>query len=225
MTRVLSISLAALLTAALPAQVATNANERYQTEQGREAVAKTLNSADRDKRQRPAELVKAIGVQPGMTVADVGTGVGYMLPYLSAAVGPQGKVLGEDIFDDFLKKARAASDKAGLRNVDFVKGSEHSANLPAGRLDVILALDSYHHFNYPQDMLSSFKSALKPGGRLAIVEYYKREGAMSGGNSALTHIRLDDADVVKEVEAAGFKMIEEHEHIPKSQYVATFRVK
>jgi predicted methyltransferase len=203
-------------------QVAKKANENYQTEQGRANVAKGLSGADRDKRQRPAELVRAIGVKPGMTVADVGTGVGYMLPYLSAAVGPDGKVLGEDIFDDFLAKARATSEQAGLKNVTFVKGTEKSANLPDGQLDVILALDSYHHFNYPKEMLASFKSALKPGGHLAIVEYYKREGAMGGTNSALTHIRLDDADLIKEVESVGFKLVEEHEHIPKSQYVAVF---
>jgi hypothetical protein len=74
-------------------------------------------------------------------------------------------------------------------------------------------------------MLASFKSALRPDGRLAIVEYYKREGAMGNGNSAVTHIRLDDADLVKEVEGAGFSLVEEHEHIPKSQYVALFKIK
>jgi ubiquinone/menaquinone biosynthesis C-methylase UbiE len=227
MTRVLKIALAVpcLATAFLLGQVAETANERYKTEQGRAAVAKTLSSADRDKLQRPAELVKAIGVKSGMTVADIGTGVGYMLPHLSAAVGPQGTVWGEDIFEDFLAKAKAASEAAGLQNVKFVKGTERSAKLPGGKVDLILALDSYHHFNYPQDMLASFKSALAPDGRLAIVEYYKREGAMQGGNSALTHIRLDDADVVKEVEASGFKLLEEHEHIPKSQYVAVFQIK
>jgi predicted methyltransferase len=208
-----------------PGQVAKKANENYQTEQGRANVAKGLGSADRDQKQRPEELVKSLAIKPGMTVADVGTGVGYMLPYLSAAVGAQGKVLAEDIFDDFLAKARAAAEKAGLKNVEFVKGTEHSANLPAGGVDLILTLDAYHHFNYPQEMLAGFKSALKPGGRLAIVEYYKREGAMGGGNSALTHIRLDDSGVIKEVEAAGFALIEEKEHIPKSQYIALFQLK
>src|SRR5579864_6895863 len=172
MARFFRIALPILVAAGLAcAQVAKKANENYQTEQGRATVAKGLNSSDRDKRQRPDELVHAIGVKPGMTVADIGTGTGYMLPHLSTAVGPQGKVLGEDIFDDFLAKARAASEQAGLTNVSFVKGTEKSANLPAGRVDVILALDSYHHFNFPQDMLASFKAALKPGGRLAIVEY------------------------------------------------------
>lgn len=217
--------LAAMAAWMLYGQVAKKANESYQTEQGRATVAKGLDSADRDQKQRPDELVAALGVKPGMTVADVGTGVGYMLPHLSRAVGPQGKVLGEDIFDDFLAKARATSQQAGLTNVEFVKGTERSANLPAGSVDLILALDSYHHFNYPKEMLASFKAALKPGGRVAIVEYYKREDAMGKGSKALTHIRLEDAGVIKEVEGEGFVLIEEHEHIPKSQYVATFRVR
>jgi ubiquinone/menaquinone biosynthesis C-methylase UbiE len=226
MKNVLRIVLVMLVAAwVVAAQVATKANENYQTEKGRAGLAKGLGAPDRDQKQRPEALVKALGIKPGMTVADVGTGVGYMLSHLSPAVGPQGKVLAEDIFDDFLAKARAAAEKAGLTNVEFIKGTEHSANLPAGGVDLILALDSYHHFNYPAEMLAGFKAALKPDGRLAIVEYYKREGAMGGGNSALTHIRLDDADVIKEVEGAGFALIEEREHIPKSQYIALFRLK
>jgi len=214
-----------LIAPCLPAQVAEKANERYQTEQGRTSIAKGLDDSSRDAIQKPAELAKAIGVEPGMTVADVGTGVGYMLPYLSAAAGPAGKVIGEDIFDDFLAKARKRAEDKNLSNVTFVKGTERSANLPEGKIDLILALDSYHHFNYPQDMLAGFRAALKPGGRLAIVEYYRRAGAMGKGNSALEHIRLDDAALIKEVEAAGFSLIEEHEHIPHSQYIALFRIK
>src|SRR5579871_6321417 len=120
MRRIVALGLAAAWL--VEGQVAKKANENYQTEQGRSAVAKNLNSSDRDKRQRPDEVVQAIGVKPGMTVADVGTGVGYMLPHLSAAVGAQGKVLGEDIFDDFLQKARATAQNANLTNVEFVKG-------------------------------------------------------------------------------------------------------
>lgn len=220
-----AVAAALLATAFLPAQVAKKANERYQTESGRGAIAQGLGSQDRDQKQRPAELVKVIGVRPGMTVADIGTGVGYMLPHLSAAVGPQGHVLAEDIFDDFLEKARNNAAKAHLTNVTFVKGSEKTPNLPEQKVDVILALDSYHHFNYPKEMLAAFRRSLSPEGRLAIVEYYKRAGAMGNGNSALEHIRLDDADVIKEVEAEGFTLIEEKEHIPKSQYIALFRVK
>jgi predicted methyltransferase len=207
-----------------PAPAAKSANQNYQTTAGREALSKTLTASSRDATERPRDLVAEMGVKPGMTVADIGTGPGYMLPYLSEAVGPGGKVLAEDIFDDFLDKARANAAKAGLKNVEFIKGTDRSPTLPAASLDIIMALDSYHHYDYPRDMLAGFKQALKPGGRLVIVEYYKRSGAMGGGNGALTHIRLDDAGVIKEVEASGFALVEEREHIPKSQYMAVFRV-
>jgi ubiquinone/menaquinone biosynthesis C-methylase UbiE len=220
-----SALLTCFIAAAALAQVASHANERYQTPQGREQIARGLDSSSRDAEERPAELVKEIGVRTGMTVADIGTGVGYMLPYLSRAVGGSGKVYAEDIFDDFLARARQHASKSGLKNVEFIKGNEHSPELPAHSFDVILALDSYHHYNYPQDMLAGFRKALKPGGRLAIVEYYKRPGAMGGGNSAVQHIRLDDSGVVKEVEANGFALVSEREHIPKSQYIAIFKLK
>ena len=214
-----------LFTAVCHAQVAKTANQNYQTPSGREAVAKSLVAPGRDQTEKPNELVREMGVTPGMTVADVGTGPGYMLPFLSAAVGPRGRVIAEDIFDDFLAKARERASEAGLKNVDFIKGTEHSPALPPAGIDIILALDSYHHYDYPQDMLNGFRRALKPGGKLIVVEYYKRPGAMGGGNGALTHIRLDDAGVIQEVEAAGFALAEEREHIPKSQYLCVFTLK
>jgi ubiquinone/menaquinone biosynthesis C-methylase UbiE len=213
-----------LCAAALP-QVATQANQNYQTPEGRERIARGLNLPSRDAEEKPVELVSRIGVRSGMVVADVGTGTGYMLPYLSRAVGDSGKVYAEDIFDDFLSAARKHAADSGLSNVQFIKGNEHSPELPARTFDVILALDSYHHYNYPQDMLAGFRKALKPDGRLAIVEYYKRPGAMGGGNNALQHIRLDDSGVIKEVEANGFALVSEQEQIPRSQYILLFRLK
>src|ERR671933_24546 len=82
-------------------QVAQHANERYQTREGRDAIAATLTSDGRERTQQPRELVASLGLRAGMTVADVGTGAGYMLPYLSEAVGPSGRVIAEDIFPDF----------------------------------------------------------------------------------------------------------------------------
>jgi ubiquinone/menaquinone biosynthesis C-methylase UbiE len=153
-----------------------------------------------------------------MTVADVGTGVGFMLPYLSRRVGPGGRVLAEDIFDDFLASAKAAAQAQKLENVTFIKGTETDPNLPEGQVDMELVLDAYHHFNYPEKMLAALREALKPDGKLVVVEYYKRASAMPNGG-ALTHIRLDMPDLIKELEANRFHLIMEKEHIKNVQYV------
>ena len=202
----------------LSAQVAQQANSTYQTEAGRENVAKSLIAANREGTEKPRELIESMGLQPGMTVADVGTGPGFMLPYLSERVGPSGHVLAEDIFDDFLAGAKKTAADHRLTNVAFIKGTETDPNLPEGQVDMELVLDAYHHFDYPEKMLAGLRKALKPDGKLVIVEYYKRESAMPGGR-AVTHIRLDMPDVIKEVEANHFHLIMEKEHIKNVQYM------
>jgi ubiquinone/menaquinone biosynthesis C-methylase UbiE len=219
----MKLLLSTLLISVAFAQVADKANSGYKTPEGREQVARTLIAPDRDARQKPEELVQAMSIKPGMVVADVGTGAGYMLPFLSRAVGANGRVLAEDIQDDFLAKARSKAESEKLGNVTYIKGSETDPMLPRGGVDVALALDSYHHYDYPEKMLAGLRRGLKPGGRLVIVEYYKSATAMPNGR-ALEHIRLDAPDVIKEIEANGFRLVSQREHIKDSQYMLTFTV-
>jgi ubiquinone/menaquinone biosynthesis C-methylase UbiE len=210
-----------LLCFSLAAQVAQQANEGYKTPEGRARVGGGLASPDREKTQRPRDLVAAMEVKPGMTVADIGTGVGFMLPYFSGAVGDGGKVVAEDIFPDFLDKAKARVAEKKLTNVDFVMGNTKDAKLPEGTVDRALVLDVYHHFDYPAEMLASIAKGLKPDGRLVIVEYFKRMGAM-GGDRALTHIRLDEDDAIREIESNGFRLLSKSEFNTKSQWIGVF---
>ena len=218
----MKLLLVPMLISAAFAQVADKANSAYKTPEGREQVARTLIAPDRDAKQKPEELVQAMSLKPGMVVADIGTGAGYMLPFLSHAVGPNGRVLAEDIQDDFLEKARGKAENEKLANVTYIKGSEADPMLPKGGVDVALALDSYHHYDYPEKMLAGIRRGLKPGGKLVIVEYYKSATAMPNGR-ALEHIRLDAPDVIKEIEANGFRLISRREHVKDSQYMLTFR--
>lgn len=196
-------------------QVATEANRAYQTEQGRESLARGLDSAARNAVQKPEEVVAALGIRPGSTVADIGTGVGYLLPYLSKAAGASGVVLGEDIQSDFLDIARKKIADGKLGNVRLILGVETDPKLPRGAVDLELLLDVYHHFNYPQKMLAALAAALRGGGRMAIVEYYRNE--MPKG-----HIRLDRDAVIQEVESFGFHLVSRNDHITNRQYLLIF---
>jgi ubiquinone/menaquinone biosynthesis C-methylase UbiE len=209
-----------LICMSLSAQVAEKANENYKTKEGRAGVASGLGSASRDARQKPKELIAALDLKPGMVVADVGTGAGYMLPHLSEAVGPSGKVIAEDIYPDFVEAAKKTA--GGLKNIEFVLCSEKATNLPPGSADVIFVLDAYHHFNYPQELLADFQRALKKDGRLIIVEYHKSQEAMANGR-ALEHIRLSADNFIKEIEGAGWKLASRKEFIPRVQWIGIFQ--
>jgi predicted methyltransferase len=212
---------------ALFAQVADQANEAYKTHAGRESIAKALSDPARDERQMPRDIVDAMDLKPGGTAADVGTGTGFMLPYLSHAVGDTGHVIGEDIQNDFLDQAKMKAQLSGLKNVQFVLGTDRDPRLPADTLEGVLVLDAYHHFDYPEAMLEHIRDSLLSDGKLVIVEYFKRPGAMQGGdpNRAVRHIRLDQADLIQEVEANGFRLVSKRDLVPKSQYIAVFEKK
>jgi ubiquinone/menaquinone biosynthesis C-methylase UbiE len=206
--------------AAFP-QVAEKANEGYKTKEGRDSVARGLADPHRDEAQKPRDIVDALALKPGNVVGDVGTGVGFMLPFLSHAVGEKGQVIAEDISNDFLDKAKARGQVLGLTNAKFVLGIEQDPKLPADTLEAVLVLDTYHHFNYPEAMLGHIRDSLLSDGRLVIVDYYKRPEAMPNGR-AMEHVRLDEEDVITEVEANGFRLTSKKELIPKTQYLAVF---
>ena len=214
-----------LLCAPAFSQVAEKANEGYKTKEGRASVAKGLDAPDREARQKPREIVEAMGLKVGNAVADVGTGVGFMLPYLSHAVGDTGTVYGEDIQTDFLDQAKKHAQLEHLSNTKFILGSDRDPKLPAATMSGVLVLDVYHHFDYPEVMLEHIRDSLLSDGKLVIVEFYKRRGAMGNGDRALEHIRLDQDDLIKEVEANGFRLVSKHDLNPNSQYIAIFQKK
>jgi len=205
-------------------QVAQEANRDYATPKDRENIVQRLEAPARLARLRPDELVARLEITRGSTVVDLGTGTGTLLEALSRAVGPMGRVIAEDIHDDFLERARART--ANLRNVEFVLGTEVDPKLPAGAADLVIVLDAYHHFDYPEQMLAAIKRGLRPGGRLAIIEYHKKRGAMEVDDPdfAIKHVRAGAEQVEREVGAAGYKLLWRREHAPGSQYIAMFQI-
>jgi predicted methyltransferase len=197
-------------------QVAEHANREYRTHEGRQRAVRRLTGAGRDAQQKPQRLVEWMELKPGMTAADIGAGPGYMLPYLSRAVGPSGKVLAEDIVPEFLDRAKEQARDEKLANVVLVLGMEKDPRLAAGSVDVALVLDSYHHFNYPSEMLAGLRQAVRHDGRLILVEYHNDHF------SDTAHVRLDAPGVIREVEAGGFRLISRREIEASGQYMVVF---
>jgi ubiquinone/menaquinone biosynthesis C-methylase UbiE len=221
-----SLVIICLLTTGVCGQVARDANRDYATAEDRAKLVARLESPTRLARLRPTELVQRLDVTPASIVVDLGTGTGNLLAALSKAVGPKGRVVAEDIHSDFLDRARSRAKSDGLDNVDFVLGTETDPRLPEGRADLVIVLDAYHHFDYPEKMLAAIRSGLKPGGRLAIVEYHKLRGAMEVAEDpdfAVRHIRAGSEQVEQEVKAAGYRFLWRREHAPGSQYIAMFQ--
>lgn len=219
--------IALLPIAAARPQAAQQANQAYQTPEGRANVAKALNDPARAERQHPRDIVTALDLKAGDSVADVGTGIGFMLPYLSQAVGQTGHVIAEDIQTDFLDKAKMKAQIEHLNNIQFVLGTNRDPRLPSDTLSGALVLDVYHHFDSPQAMLEHIRDSLLSDGKLVIVEYYTRPGAMPNNNPdfAVQHIRLDQAGVIQEVESNGFRLISKRDLVPNSQYITVFEKK
>jgi ubiquinone/menaquinone biosynthesis C-methylase UbiE len=202
-------------------QVAKEVNKDYYTPEGRARIAKSLEDHHRQARFQPPAMLAALGIKPGSTVADVGTGVGMMLPYLSEAVGPAGRVIAQDIQNDFLLKAQARAKAKALKNVTFVLGAERNPKLPEAQVDLVFVLDSYHHFDYPAEMLRHIGRSLKPDGRLAIVDFYRhRRGPQDKDMS--DHVRADKDEAVREIQANGYELITQQDH-GSNQYILIFR--
>jgi len=180
--------------------------ERFEHE-GREVYDKRL------------QIVQALNLKPGMQVADVGAGTGLFSKLFSPRVGAGGKVYAEDISEVFIRNIRRIAHEQGMRNLVGIVGSDKDAKLPAAALDLIFVCDTYHHFEYPQSMLASLRRALKPAGRLVVIDFIKDPAQSSAW--ILHHVRADKRTVISEIEAAGFKLSREEAFL-RSNYFIVF---
>jgi ubiquinone/menaquinone biosynthesis C-methylase UbiE len=120
------------------------------------------------------QLVELLELKPGMTVADVGAGFGAWTMRLSRFIGPNGRVYASDVGAPQLAALRDAVQREKLTNVTVVEGAPGSTNLPAACCDAILIRDVYHHITQPADIVKSVAASLKPGGRLAVIDFPPR---------------------------------------------------
>lgn len=166
---------------------------------------KRFESESREVFAKRREIVAAIGLRPGMSVADVGAGTGLFTRLFAEAVGPEGKVYAVDIAQPFLDHIAREAKSRGLENVVTIRGTQDATNLPPDSVDVVFLADTYHHLEKPRAVLATIHRAIRPGGRLVIVEFDRREGQSS--EFVLNHIRADQETFLAEIRSAGFESV------------------
>jgi ubiquinone/menaquinone biosynthesis C-methylase UbiE len=168
---------------------------------------------ERDQRldeEAPDEAVRLLKIPSGASVADIGAGSGYMTVRLAAQVGPTGRVYANDVQPQMIEILRRRLEKRKITNVVLVQGEIDDPKLPAATMDLALMVDVYHELSKPQTMLRHIRDALKPGGRLVLLEYRKEDPSIP--------IRLEHKMSVREakleVEAEGFALSKVDESLP-----------
>jgi len=126
----------------------------------------------RDDAGEPRQLVRLLGINSGMTIADIGAGSGYYVVRLSPIVGPHGRIIAEDVVPEYLQDLSSRVHGLGLQNVTISLGEPHDPRLPAGSLDIAILVHMYHEITQPYALLYNLVPALKPGARVGIVDAY-----------------------------------------------------
>lgn len=135
------------------------------------AGAPWLERPERESEEQPTRAIEALRLRSGMVVADVGAGSGYYTVRLSRSVGRNGRVYATDVQPGMVELLRRRVDKDRLSNVTVVQGALDDPNLPANTLDMVLMVDVYHELAAPQAFMRKIKAALKPDGRLVLIEF------------------------------------------------------
>lgn len=192
-----------------PNERARAINRDYADRTDVEAWARSFEKEGREAKDHKADIVAAIGLKPGMDVADVGAGTGLFTFDFAKAVGASGSVKAVDVQDYFLAHIEATAEKRGVKNVAIVKATQKSVNLPRASVDVVFFCDAYHHIEYPRTYLRSVYEALRPGGRLVIVDYEAIPGKSKPW--IVEHVRATPKQFRAEIEAAGFAFARSHD--------------
>ena len=160
----------------------------------------------RERDQRVPDVFKALGIRPGAIVADIGAGQGFYTTRLAKAVGGDGKVYGVDISDSTLGTLRSRVEREGLGNVEIVKGEIDNPRLPEGSLDAALIVNAYHEMTEHQAMLEHIRRALKPDGRLVILEPISPSRRSEPRASQTSRHEIAPELVMEDARGAGFKV-------------------
>jgi predicted methyltransferase len=182
--------------------------------------SETFEGESREVFAKREQIAAAVGLKPGMEVADVGAGTGLFSRIFASQVGPMGKVYAVDIAQKFLDHIDQLNRKAGVSNVKTVLCSPVSVSLPPASVDVAFICDTYHHFEYPARTMASIHKALKPGGRVVLVDFRRVAGESS--DWVMNHVRAGQEVFEREIVEAGFNKVREEKSVLKENYLVVF---
>ncbi len=174
-----------------------------------------LEDPKRDEWQKPDAVIQALSLREGQVVADIGAGSGYFTLRLARAVGQKGRVFAVDVDEGMLDYLHQRLDKEKIQNVQAMHVPPHDPLLIDGSLDLAFVCNTYHHLEDRDVYLRKLRKALKPGGRLVIVDFYKKEGIPVGPPMSM---RLGEETVKKELQEAGLQVTEKLTFLPY-QYI------
>lgn len=184
-----------------------------------ERWSKMFDAEERKAWQKPAEVVRLMEIQPGMTVADLGAGTGYFLGHLSTAVGPEGRVLGLDVEPNMVDFMNERATREGWSNVTAQQCPYDAPGLAAGSTDRILIVNTWHHIQDRGAYSAKLKAALKEGGQVVVVDLTKESP-----HGPPPSERLLPEEVIAELEAGGLAAEAIDETLP-DQYIVVGRLR
>lgn len=182
-----------------------------------------LERSSRENEERLTLLVKSLDLKPGQIVADIGAGSGVISLRMSEAVLPGGKIMAVDVQDEMLDRLKKHCEAFDITNVVPVKGTQKSTNLEPESIDLAIMVDVYHEFEFPFEMLNQIAGTLKPGGRIAFVEYRLEDPAVP---IKLVH-KMSQEQVRKEASLPehGLKYVETIDILPRQHIIIFERPK
>jgi ubiquinone/menaquinone biosynthesis C-methylase UbiE len=172
--------------------------------------AEWLIRASREEEEQPEAMLDALKIAPGSTVADVGAGVGYTSLRMARRVGPKGRVLATDIQPQMLQMLVSNARTADVKNIRPIRSTATDPKLPEGGVDLILMVDVYHECTHPEATLQGLRKALKPGGRLVLVEFRGEDPDVP----IKPEHKMTFAQVRREIEPQGFTFKEKFDFLP-----------
>ena len=180
----------------------------------------TFEGESREVFAKRKEIAAATGLKPDSVVADVGAGTGLFTRLFAAELKEKGKVYAVDIAQKFLDHIAKVNKEAGITNVTTILCKDDSAELAAASTDVAFVCDTYHHFEFPQRTMASIHKALKPGGKVVIVDFRRVKGEST--DWVMNHVRAGQDVVEKEISEVGFKKVGEEKKLLKENYLVVF---